>query len=173
MGGGVAVLNPQDCLKDAFWPKTLRSPSHKKKPRSPNATRANRTQPNRSKKSPSRLNTTASSPAQKASPLKNLVVGQVKILKRGEELTGTSSDKENHREEPEADLDLGLAERLGPEPVSVPVLFYAGASAFVASPPPSSLPLPAFFTKKCVSAKTDDVASDLRRILRIEPLDLS
>lgn len=166
----VAVLNPQDCLKDTFWPKTLISPSHKKKPRSPNAnntTRANRTQPSRRKKSPSRVNTTASSPApaQKASPLKNLVVGQVKILKRGEELTGTASDKES-REEP--DLDLALTEKLGPDPVSVPVLFYAGASASVASPPPSSLPLPAFFTKKCVSPKTEDVASDLRRILRLD-----
>lgn len=167
-GGGVAVLNPQDCMKETFWPKPLITPSRKKKPRSPNAS-SNRTPHSRTKKSPSRrVNTPAPSPAQKSSPLKNLAVGQVKILKRGEELTVTSVDNEK-REEP--NLDLGLTERLRPDPTTVPVLFYAGASAFVASPPPSSLPLPAFFTKKCVFPKTEDVASDLRRILRLEELD--
>jgi len=165
--GGVAVLNPQDCMKEAFWPKPLVTPSRKKKPRSPTAS-SNSTQHSRAKKIPRRrVNTTESSPAQKASPLKNLVVGQVKILNRGEELTVKSADKES-REEP--NLDLGLTVRRGPDPTAVPVLFYAGASAFVASPPPSSLPLPAFFTKKCVLPKTDDVASDLRRILRIDEL---
>ena len=127
---------------------------------------ANSTQHSRAKKIPRRrVNTTVSSPVQKASPLKNLLVGQVKILKRGEELTVKSADKENGEE---LNLDRGLTERRDPDLTTVPVLFYA--RAFVASPPPSSLPLPAFFTKKCVFPKTDDVASDLRRILRIDEL---
>ncbi|XP_059461587.1 uncharacterized protein LOC132190687 [Corylus avellana] len=155
--GGVAVPNHQVCMKEAFWRKPLITPSRKKKPRrSHNAPSSNCTQHSHTKKIPSRrMNTTASSPAQKASPLKNLVVGQVKILKRGEELTVTSADKEN-RGEP--NLDLGLKERLGPDPTAVPVMFYAGPSTF-ASPLPSSLPLPTFFTKKCAFPKTDDVAT--------------
>ncbi|KAB1204670.1 hypothetical protein CJ030_MR8G012742 [Morella rubra] len=173
--GGVVVLNPQDFLSG----RTLISPAHTKKPRNPNPNRANRTQPNRRKRSPTRPSTPpATIPSRTASqkaPSKNIVMGQVKILKRGEKLAKTASDEESHGEP-----DLGSTERLGPDPVSIPTQirltteskaaagFYAGSSALIASPPPSSLPLPAFFTKKCVSANIEDVASDLRRILRLD-----
>ncbi|XP_041016868.1 uncharacterized protein LOC121259370 [Juglans microcarpa x Juglans regia] len=167
--GGVAVLKPQDCLKESL------SPTHMKKPRNAYPNRVKRTQSNRRKISPTRP---SSFPApsrtvvQKA-PSNNLIMGQVKILKRGENLS--QADKESLEE-----VDLGSTERLGPDPVSIPNLvrlttdsnvvagFYAGASVFAESPPPSSLPLPAFFLKKCVPVKNEDVASDLRRILRLD-----
>jgi hypothetical protein len=54
--------------------------------------------------------------------------------------------------------------------------FYAGSAFNVNSPPPSSLPLPAFFTKKLVEVKKavvavdeDDVASSiLKQVLRLD-----
>ncbi|KAL8245050.1 hypothetical protein R6Q59_011308 [Mikania micrantha] len=42
--------------------------------------------------------------------------------------------------------------------------FFAG-SVFVASPPPSSVPIPGFFTKGFGSAGRDDPTTELRRIL--------
>ncbi|KAL5850218.1 hypothetical protein ACOSQ4_008231 [Xanthoceras sorbifolium] len=194
----VAVLNPQDCLiKDyRFSKQPLISPMKDSR-----SYRSNRTQqppppPNRTKRSPPRSHknppTSRSSAPTKAPAKNNLVMGQVKILKRGEELTLTAAAKPI-KVEPEKkkggaavqkcsepDPDLGSTERLGPEPESVPIQirladskngapnFYAG-SAFVTSPPPSSLPLPAFFTKKAVVAvKNDDATSDLRRILKLD-----
>ncbi|XP_018843792.2 uncharacterized protein LOC109008229 [Juglans regia] len=179
--GVVAVLNPQDCLEQPFSRKTLISPTHMKKSRNPNPNGANRIQPDRRKKSPTPPSTAILGPAprlsvtQQALSSKSLVMGQVKILKRGEKLNDTASDKENLRVP-----DLGSTEWLGPDPGSVPSRiklstasngvsgFYAGSSVFVASPPPSSLPLPVFFMKKCVPGKNEDVASDLRRILRLD-----
>ncbi|XP_039044283.1 uncharacterized protein LOC120183698 [Hibiscus syriacus] len=84
-------------------------------------------------------------------------------------------------------VDLGSSDRLGPDSGAiptqiqltesnnkngnykfVPVSFYAG-SAFITSPPPSSVPMPAFFTKMAeVSVKNNDATSDLRRILRLD-----
>ncbi|KAG5559503.1 hypothetical protein RHGRI_009137 [Rhododendron griersonianum] len=91
---------------------------------------------------------------------KNLVMGQVKILKRGEELR------------PPTDLVAGPTDRLGPEPETVQKQIrvtdsklYAGSAVFLASPPPSSLPVPAFFSKK---NRDDTASSDLRRLLRLD-----
>ncbi|KAJ0858274.1 hypothetical protein HanRHA438_Chr13g0599281 [Helianthus annuus] len=42
--------------------------------------------------------------------------------------------------------------------------FFAG-SVFVDSPPPSSVPIPGFFTKNFVSGVKDDPTTELRRIL--------
>lgn len=204
----VAVLNPQDCLiKDyRFSEQPLISPRRKDSRNSnPNINnhRSNRVQqqPNRTKRSPPGSHRNNHQPSSRAtthkSPAKNnLVMGQVKILKRGEELTVTAAktvpaELEKKREvhtasavvKKRADPDLGSTERLGPEPESVPVQirlsesknraaanFYAG-SAFVTSPPPSSLPLPAFFTKKnVVAVKNDDATTDLRRILKLDLL---
>ncbi|KAA8522912.1 hypothetical protein F0562_009335 [Nyssa sinensis] len=76
------------------------------------------------------------------------------------------------------DLVLSSTDRLGPEPETVQKQIrvsdskvvdglYAGSSAFLASPPPSSLPFPAFFAK----GKNNDMAtSDLRRLLRLDLL---
>ncbi|KAH0675392.1 hypothetical protein KY285_023193 [Solanum tuberosum] len=46
--------------------------------------------------------------------------------------------------------------------------FYAG-SGFSSSPPPSSLPVPAFFMKK--REDNLDATSDLRRLLRLDLAD--
>ncbi|KAK3211545.1 hypothetical protein Dsin_016251 [Dipteronia sinensis] len=211
----VAVLNPQDFLRTdyRFSKQPLISPMKDPRNSNPNFSnnRSNRVQqlPNRNKRSPPRShrNPPLPRPAAPNAPAKtNLVMGQVKILKRGEDLSLTTAAQEQRPvsavqkpvlAEPEkkkkkggaavvqkrADPDLGSTDRLGPEPGSVPIQirlpasknraanFYAG-SAFVTSPPPSSLPLPAFFTKKnVVTLKTDDDAtSDLRRILKLDML---
>ncbi|KAI3730023.1 hypothetical protein L6452_18699 [Arctium lappa] len=145
-------------------------------------------------------------------PAKNLVMGQVKILKRGEALDESSStvlkdandstttppkdvvdrdrkvsrgsnggrrvlpakkkvEKEKKKIEglKVDDFALSSTDRLGPDPEMVPKqmkkniadFFFAG-SAFVDSPPPSSLPLPGFFTKNFVK---EDPSTDLRRML--------
>ena len=110
-----------------------------------------------------------------AAAAKNLVLGQVKILKRGEDLspTATTSDRasdvgkiENMQEERVDDLVLQATDRLGPDPeivskqIGILSGFYAG-SAFFTSPPPSSVPLPGFFAKNKVAT------SDLLRMLRL------
>ncbi|GLT76135.1 hypothetical protein SLA2020_478120 [Shorea laevis] len=175
---GVAVLNPEDCLKHPFSKQALISPPPAMKhPRNPTTNRTNRSPPRRKKRSP---NTSPPSRAvvDQRLPVKNLVMGQVKILKRGEELS-KREEKPVKVEEKKGDADLGTTNRLGPDPMLVPTqvrlteskdkcsAFYAG-SAFITSPPPSSVPLPAFFTKKCVvAAKPDDATNDLRRILRL------
>lgn len=77
-------------------------------------------------------------------------MGQVKILKRGEELkAGMLFGREN--------VDLGLqlcsTDRLGPDPVVVqkqiriPDL-YASATSMVSSPHPNSLPFPATLVRR-------------------------
>ncbi|GLT76839.1 hypothetical protein SLA2020_484740 [Shorea laevis] len=175
---GVAVLNPEDCLKHHFSKQTLISPTRSKHHKNPTSNRTNGSPPNWRKRSPN------TSPPLRAVvdqrlPEKNLVMGQVKILKRGEELS-TPAAEPVKVEKKKGGADLGSTNRIGPGPELVPTqirlteskdrvaAFYAG-SAFTTSPPPSSVPLPAFFTKKCViAAKTDDATSDLRRILRLD-----
>ncbi|XP_065849525.1 uncharacterized protein [Euphorbia lathyris] len=167
---GVAVLNPRDCLQNPISSHQglLSPPPRVRSSRNPNPNpnRSNRAQqPTRRKRSP---NSKSASPPRAVVhlPAKDLVMGQVKILKRGEKIPETTSPKKE-------DLDLGSTHRLGPDPELVPTQirlaesktangFYAG-SAFVSSPPPSSLPLPVFFMKK--TAGIADATSDLRRIL--------
>uniref|UniRef100_A0A5B7BCB2 Uncharacterized protein n=1 Tax=Davidia involucrata TaxID=16924 RepID=A0A5B7BCB2_DAVIN len=175
--GGVAVLQPQSCLKDTL----IYSPMKYHQNPNPNSSP---TRSNRRKRSPTRLhdkkNNTSKHTVVADFPAKNLVMGQVKILRRGEELKESPAAKDRASEvgekkakvEDSDDLVLSSTDRLGPEPEMVPKQarltdFYAG-SAIIASPPPSSLPFPAFFTKKCVLSKTDDATTDLRRILRLD-----
>ncbi|EEF46907.1 uncharacterized protein LOC8274216 [Ricinus communis] len=186
---GVAVLSPQDCLQNPLSSRRdliSLPPRMKPPPRNPNgpdpkANRSNRPQPNRRKRSPN------TSPPSRAAVLPKVVaapvIGQVKILKRGEQLPKTTPEKVLSQpikiEMKNKYGDLGSTQRLGPDPELVPTGsrarltepdnskvhgFYAG-SAFITSPPPSSLPLPAFFMKKSASAV--DATSDLRRILGI------
>ncbi|KAK9279363.1 hypothetical protein L1049_013042 [Liquidambar formosana] len=191
---GVAVLHPQDCIKEPFSHETLIiSPSMKRPSRNPNPnSNPNRVQSHRRKRSPSGTGGGGAihnrSPPRKTvvakSPVPNLVMGKVKILRRGEDLNLTTSDRapeivKVEKIEDQVDLVLSSTDRLGPDPDMVPKQirltelnpvagFYAG-SAFIASPPPSSLPLPGFFTKNIVLSKTDDDAtSDLRRMLRLD-----
>ncbi|XP_057969596.1 uncharacterized protein LOC131158758 [Malania oleifera] len=111
-------------------------------------------------------------------------MGQVKILKRGEKLSsvGVAGGEPVDRRCPptagveEKDLVLSSTERLGPEPDTVQkqirvsefnlVEGIFSGSAAVSSPPPSSLPFPAFFAKK--EKKNDIATSDLRRLLRLD-----
>ncbi|KAL7164140.1 hypothetical protein ACSBR2_040118 [Camellia fascicularis] len=177
--GGLAVLHPQDCLRDPHpHPphKSLMSP-----PRNPNPN-PNPTRSNRRKQTPqNNKNNKARQTMSHNLPSKNLVMGQVKILKRGEELTifksrDSGADDSKPPDKEAGDLDdllVSSTARLGPEPEMVPKQmrlgdFYAG-SVIIESPPPSSLPLPAFFSKKSVlSSKDDDDATlDLRRLLRL------
>ncbi|XP_022143251.1 uncharacterized protein LOC111013161 [Momordica charantia] len=122
---------------------------------------------------------TAPSAAAKVSP-KALVMGQVKILKRGEMLTpdrgvgGVDCGKRRlELKADDMDLGLGSTDRLGPDPdlMQKQVVFselkvadgiYAGSGAFFASPPPSSVPLPSFL------GNNGTATSDLRRLLRLD-----
>ncbi|KAE8718904.1 Detected protein of unknown function [Hibiscus syriacus] len=191
---GVEVLKPEDCLKIPNPMKHPRNPRHNP---NPNNNRTNRRKRSPNASPPSRPRVTLPK-----SPTKNLVMGQVKILKRGEEIKSSKPDnpvenvdvdlsgehlKGSKPDKPveNVDVDLGSTLRSDPDLVSVPTqmraaesendtdevvppFFYAG-SAFVTSPPPSSVPLPAFFTKKVGVALKDDVATNvLRGILRLD-----
>ncbi|XAR66800.1 hypothetical protein NMG60_11013139 [Bertholletia excelsa] len=127
--------------------------------------------------SPDRIREQDRSVEAKFSP-KHLVMGQVKILKRGEELRPQSAAKKKDPAVGYKDLVLCSTDRLGPEPetvqsqIRVPHLksmdgLYAGSAVFLASPPPSSLPFPAFFANK---EKNDAATSDLRRLLGLDLL---
>ena len=115
-------------------------------------------------------------------PSKNLVMERVTILKRGEEMkvvqdrrpSGGGRNDRTVRFEKEEDSVLCSTDRLGPEPemvqkqirvkeFKVSDVLYAGSVSF-SSPPPSSVPFPAFF------AKHDAATTDLRRLLRLDLL---
>ncbi|CAN6985298.1 hypothetical protein IGI04_000569 [Brassica rapa subsp. trilocularis] len=195
---GVAVLNPQDCLKQPF--------SHMKYPRNHIAC-PNRHQkkpvPSRTRRSPPRNQTTRSPPKapppppQRAavssyvpkgtvekSPNKNVVVGQVRILKRGEEIPKKTLElvvEKTNLVVEKTDLvvekpDLVSTQRIGPDPCLIPsqirlsdrkskkttvVPFYAGPVTMT-SPPPSDVPLPAFFTTK------KDATNHIIKLLRLD-----
>jgi hypothetical protein len=98
----------------------------------------------------------------------------VRILKRGDDLGKKMPDPAT--EEP----DLKSARQIRSDPVmipsqnrishrrSMPASFYAGPVTST-SPPPSEVPLPAFFAKKTVSGfKSTEATHDLRRILRLD-----
>lgn len=176
---GVAILQPRDCLKNEF--------SHMKYPRNPSACPNRQKKPvsNRTRRSPPRNQATRSPPPPVESPLsavsasvpvkKNtnstVVVGQVRILKRGEEIPKKTVDLVVEKP------DLGSTRRIGPDPVMIPTQirkskkapFYAGPVT-MSSPPPSDVPLPGFFTtKKPVSLfQAAAATNDLIRILRID-----
>ncbi|CAJ2634564.1 unnamed protein product [Trifolium pratense] len=184
---GTAILRSHDCLQQGqFLPNDAFSiPSSQirsRKNSNPNCksyvNNNNHNQNRRRKRSPVanvNHNDRKQSVDRTVAPV-NLVMGQVKILKRGEKL---SPEKFNVVEEnrkvkdlDRPDLLLGSTDRFGPDPVTMQkqirvsdsVLkdgIYAG-SAFVASPPPSSVPVPGFLGKNGVAT------SDLRRLLRLD-----
>ncbi|OIV96468.1 hypothetical protein TanjilG_07860 [Lupinus angustifolius] len=132
---GVAVLNPQDFLQKSSSPKTSPPPNMKL--------------PKQYRTHPKRTHSTRPESTYASNPkLNKPVMNQVKILKRGEQLTKTTPYRK-------------------PEAVSEKVVgLYAGASMLVASPPPSSVPLPVFVTKKIVAV--NDATNNLRKILRLD-----
>lgn len=162
---GTAVLHPQDCLNlsRSREPQIAPSFKHNRNPRSAR----------RRKRSPSssdgESNTVVKSPA------RNLVLGQVKILKRGEKLETTDGGKILKREErskvdsrksdvlseyPKMPKRREMKQRAngmskstsGPEPNTIPREIveiaerFAGC-AFVDCPHPSSVPVPLFLKK--------------------------
>ncbi|XP_010265698.1 PREDICTED: uncharacterized protein LOC104603375 [Nelumbo nucifera] len=182
---GTAVLRSQDCLRSRFPPQTLGSPPIRPR-RNPNAnSNPNAMRSGRRKRTPSGFQEKESGSNRCRSsvtklPTKNLVMGQVTILKRGEELKSVTTCDDEKQAKIKIDIDSALCstERLGPEPEMVPKQIrltdskvvegvFAG-SAFLASPPPSSLPFPAFFTKKGVPNKNEVATIDLRQLLRLD-----
>ncbi|CAN1328135.1 hypothetical protein LINPERPRIM_LOCUS34351 [Linum perenne] len=170
-----AILPPRDCLQGRFRRETL---SHARRIdgdliANPNPNSANSRRRKRSPTGNRNQSRSQSQPLVAKLPGNNFVMGEVKILKRGELLDSVEKKKGKKKEEKVvADLGLGSTDRLGPEPETVQKeirvqefnsnkvvegMVYAG-SAFFTSPPPSSLPVPAFLGK-------DDATAGLRRLL--------
>lgn len=143
-----AILRSHDVLRDRFGPRSLHSsnPSSNLNPGINNASRCHRRKRGSSDGS-RRCSRNNISP----SPAKSLVMGQVKILKRGEDLSPMMFSGAGD------DLDLYSTDRLGPDPevlqkqirVRVPDL-YAGPTSLVSSPPPSYLPFPSALVRSRV-----------------------
>ncbi|KAG7572150.1 hypothetical protein ISN44_As09g005420 [Arabidopsis suecica] len=131
---GVAVLHPHDC-------------SHKK------------SVTNRRRRSPPRHQTPISHPPPPP-PLNH--TNPVRILKRGEDITVKIPDLKSNRQIGSDPVKISDPIRI-PNRKPMPALFYAGPVTST-SPPPSEVPLPAFFAKKNVS----DATNDLIRILRLD-----
>lgn len=163
--GEIAVLQPQDLLKNRYPRQNLNYSAMKSHRKS--SSDGVKLTSNRRRKSP-----TVTSPPSKP----NLVMGQVKILKRGEALTGINNNTEANYKTPPVvqnlkveeldDFVLSSIDRLGPEPEILMkkvclVDFYAG-SGVIDSPAPSSLPVPSFFVKRV------DPTSEIRRMLRLD-----
>ncbi|CAL5198741.1 unnamed protein product [Lathyrus oleraceus] len=189
---GTAILRSHDCLQRRFLPNDAlsvpSSPIRSRKNCSPNPNcKSYVNQNRRRKRSP-----VSTSPAAKQNDRRksgdrtvapvNLVMGQVKILKRGEKLSPEISDDAGlvmkamdldlDLDLDQPDLVLGSTDRFGPDPVAMQKQIrvsdsnlkdgiYAG-SAFFSSPPPSSVPVPLFLRKNGVAT------SDLRRLLRLD-----
>jgi len=196
---GTEVLHPQDCLiqRIGFTPAVFhrrRSFYGNGNPRPSNNNHNHRKpipRPDQRKRSPepaiSKRSASSDDLRQKSNKQsninnhKNLVLGQVTILKRGESLDAKIKSEPAPSKNNCDELIIGGTERLGPDPEMVPKQIklspvssglppdmYAG-SAFSLSPSPSSLPLPSFFSKKQDSKATDDSATrDLRRLLRLD-----
>lgn len=116
---------------------------------------------------------------------KPLVLGQVTILKRGEELkakpqtppspsaAATAAAPRSAGNDPSV---LCSTNRLGPDPKILPKFsdlkaVYAGP-AYITSPAPSSLPFPAFFLKKASdeASESDLATRGLRCLLRLDEI---
>lgn len=160
---GVAVLQPHDTLrnKPSNHYQTITSPMKIPNPNS----KPHRTPRNRKKRfdpSPQDVPVSVSGLARPNKPYVNnkpLLTGQVKILKRGQQLTETTPDLQPPRPQTETvSSPLPSTEKVEG--------LYAGYSMLVMSPPPSSVPLPAFITKKI--AAVSDATSDLRKMLRLD-----
>ncbi|KAK4785411.1 hypothetical protein SAY86_002100 [Trapa natans] len=163
----VAVLNPQDTLMSLPKIDLVR-------------TNPGRIRQGRRRRSPSKSQN--SSPNTR--PSKALVMGEVKLLRRGVDLKATVS-------RPAATYPEGISgpasvpvsqtrrataiirasspkvKEINGEHISQLVDFYAGGG-FVTSPPPSSLPMPAFCSKKNDLPRSKDVTNDLMKLLRLD-----
>ncbi|XVF35506.1 hypothetical protein REPUB_Repub18cG0151500 [Reevesia pubescens] len=161
------ILRTEDCLRNRFRHETLSLDHPFRHRRNPNPKmikpKSNNDFPNSRRRKMSPLGFQWNNKRQSESmvaklPGKNLVMGQVKILKRGETLMVAAEKTDRatiHRsgDENESDLGLGSTNRLGPDPKTMQKQimlkefkiggFFAGSASSV-SPPPSSLPVPSF-----------------------------
>ncbi|CAH8384509.1 unnamed protein product [Eruca vesicaria subsp. sativa] len=155
----VAVLHPRDCLTDPFSTRNILTPPTQ---------RPNKPTPNRRRRSPPRHQPETSPPPPKGSKKKNLNHNShVKILKRGEEkVPDLTVEKPDLRSNGQIRSDPVMIPSQNRR--STPALFYAGPVTST-SPPPSEVPLPAFFAKRSVSGfKSADATTDLIRILGLD-----
>ncbi|XP_057959924.1 uncharacterized protein LOC131152211 [Malania oleifera] len=160
----VAVLHPRDCLTRPLTHPIRSRPN-------PNPNRSDR-----GKRSPAGLLRHRHHQRRQPHrtmvaklPGRDLVMGQVKILKRGEDANESTISALSLPKSEEKKAKIEALEDLSPilcdsDSIlhSINPDLYAG-SAFFTSPPPSSLPLPAF-----VVARKNAATSDLRRILRLD-----
>lgn len=169
----VAVLHPQDFLanKPPNHYQTIppNFPNMKLSNPNPKFQRSSRGR----KKRADPLPQDARGPAQHAKPQKHqpqqLIMGQVKILKRGEPLAQKTPDLQPPTEsvQNEVTMETKTVEISSTSPSTEKVEgLYAGYSLLVTSPPPNSVPLPIFITKKF--AAKNCATSDLRKILRLD-----
>ncbi|CAN6853083.1 unnamed protein product [Brassica oleracea] len=152
-----AILSSRNSLNHRFDHESL---IH----RNSNPRRHSNAAPRRLKRSPTatQSKTLVASPAANT----NLVMGQVKILKRGEALSAfrnscvDKDERKRHRLKiTDVELIVASTNRIGPEPKTmqkqigalkkseIVSVDYAGSCNSV-SPPPSSLPIPCFLEKK-------------------------
>ncbi|CAN0888145.1 hypothetical protein LINGRAHAP2_LOCUS15773 [Linum grandiflorum] len=162
---GTAVLRPQDCLRDAFAPHD--GPLLKQPPTSNRSSRHNRAQStNRRNRSPNSTDASSSSLSPRTRLNNFAMGGQIRILKRGEEINNkeipTKPAAKIHRKKKADVTESHPGPPKDAELKGSMVGFYAG-SAFFTSPPPSSVPVPVFL-KKSVD---EEATSDLCRLLNL------
>ncbi|XP_061341043.1 uncharacterized protein LOC133287441 [Gastrolobium bilobum] len=195
---GAVVLHPKDCLRNEpysqpiiYIPRNMKFPNSCPKSRSERHKRSHHQNP--------------ASTSDPKPQVNQLVMGQVKILKRGQQLNETAPDPQSETLDNaitrDSQLDT-LENELAPDSqletseneltpdcskletaenelasdsqsdndlsstLSLPGGLYAGPSMFVVSPPPSSVPLPAFVAKKIVASS--DATRDLRKMLHLD-----
>ncbi|XVE97524.1 hypothetical protein REPUB_Repub03eG0027000 [Reevesia pubescens] len=162
------ILRTEGCFRNRFRQETLSldHPLRSRRYHNPNTIKpkSNNDFSNyrRRKRSPAGFQSRRQSEPMVAKlPGKNLVMGQVQILKRGETLIATTEKTyrgriNGSRGKEEFDLALGSTNRLGPDPETMqkqikPKEFKIGGfftgSASLVSPPPSSLPVPGFLVR--------------------------
>ncbi|XWS72589.1 hypothetical protein CRYUN_Cryun02cG0052800 [Craigia yunnanensis] len=170
-----AILRPEDCLRNRFRHETLSLDHPLRSRRNPNPKtvkpEANNDFSNSRRRKRSLLGLPSNNTRQTESmaaklPGKNLVMGQVKILKRGETLIDAAEKTDRltiHGSGGEEEFDLASAStnRSDPDPETIKKQiklkefkiggFYAGSSFFV-SPPPSSLPVPDFLGRTATAS---------------------
>ncbi|CAJ1973669.1 unnamed protein product [Sphenostylis stenocarpa] len=176
---GVAVLHPHDSLtcKPPNRYRTIAPHFSDKKLSNPNPSPKSHRSTRSRKKRTDPTSPEVPGPAQPTIPQKHLLMGQVKILKRGELLTETTQHPQLQTEAAkELSTQTGAVERevttatetkkINPTSSLAEKVegFYAGYSILVMSPPPSSVPLPAFITKKI--AAVNGATRDLRKMMR-------
>ncbi|CAM8983828.1 unnamed protein product [Rhodiola kirilowii] len=188
-----AVLRPQDCTtKIPFVPADVMCGSrfvHRSKPaRKPNSSpnsRRRRRSPSDEKGNGRERTEDVKKSVKEAKEAKELVMENVRILKRGDSLSPNLSEGKSRidrgrsvRFEEEVDVILCSTDRLGPDPEVLKeriavcekkmMLEDRFAGCAFTPPPPSSLPMPMNYWLKKEKCDPTSMTTDLRRILRLD-----